>query len=68
MNTLACLQFKALKSTRRQGMSTSGFADDFADEVADLVDAAGVSACIWFDFFILIVSVCTMLTWPTPHC
>eukprot|EP00967_Tisochrysis_lutea_P068916 scaffold90443_cov20-Tisochrysis_lutea.AAC.2 len=32
-----------MKSQRRAGMSTSGFADDFADDVADLVDAAGVS-------------------------
>lgn len=37
------VQVKALKSQRRAGMSTSGFADDFADDVADLVDAAGVS-------------------------
>ncbi|KAF5836525.1 hypothetical protein DUNSADRAFT_5813 [Dunaliella salina] len=36
-------QVKALKSQRRAGMSTSGFADDFADDVADLVDAAGVT-------------------------
>jgi len=27
-------------------MSTSGFADDFADDVADLVEAAGVRACM----------------------
>lgn len=35
-------QAKQIKSQRRAGMSTSGFADDFADDVADLVDAAEV--------------------------
>lgn len=44
-HTKSCMssQAKALKSQRRAGMSTSGFADDFADDVADLVNAAGVS-------------------------
>ena len=36
-------QVKQLKGQRRAGFSTARFADDFVDEVADVVDAAGVS-------------------------
>lgn len=36
------VQAKALKAQRRAGLSMSGFADDFADDVADLVEATGV--------------------------
>jgi hypothetical protein len=42
-------QAKALKSQRRAGISTSGFADDFADDVADLVNAAEVGLA-WVRF------------------
>jgi hypothetical protein len=38
------LQVKALKAQRRAGLTAASLVGDFADEVADLVDAAGEEA------------------------